>query len=146
MTILKYLLIFLVFYFISNAAFWWYQEDVNYDDMQTIKSLGKTINIERVSIEEKDQSLEKLKTSLDEEKLTVDKLFADKKYAQYNKIIVEYNKSINEFNTSVKEYENLVDIHNKNVRTVNELIIKSGTRKYLFPLQSYTPELYKEIN
>jgi hypothetical protein len=145
MTILKYLLIFLVFYFISNVAFWWYQEDVNYDDMQTIKSLGKTINIERVSIEEKDQSLEKLKTSLDEEKLIVDKLFADKKYAQYNKIIVEY-KSINEFNTSVKEYENLVDIHNKNVRTVNELIIKSGTRKYLFPLQSYTPELYKEIN
>jgi hypothetical protein len=127
------------------VAFWWYQEDVNYDDMQTIKSLGKTINIERVSIEEKDQSLEKLKTSLDEEKLIVDKLFADKKYAQYNKIIVEY-KSINEFNTSVKEYENLVDIHNKNVRTVNELIIKSGTRKYLFPLQSYTPELYKEIN
>ena len=146
MTILKYLLIFLVFYFISNAAFWWYQEYIFADDMQTIKSLGKTINIERVSIEEKDQSLEKLKTSLDEEKLTVDKLFADKKYAQYNNIIVEYNKSINEFNTSVKEYENLVEIHNKNVRTVNELIIKSGTRQYLFPLQSYTPELYKEIN
>jgi len=113
--------------------------------VQNIKSLGNTINITRVNIEEKDRSLEIQKKFLDEERLKLDNLLADKKYNQYNELILDYNKEINEFNLSLKEYENLVNMHNQNVKIINDLIIKSGTRKYLFPIQSYTPELYREL-
>ncbi len=146
MTILKYLLIFLALYFISNVVFWGYQEYVNYEDIQSIRSLGNTINIARVTIEEKEQDIKRNRTLVDEEKVKLDKLIIDKKLAQYNELVEEYNDSINDVNTSIEEYEELINLHNENVKIVNELIIKSGTRKYLFPLESYTPELYKEIN
>jgi DNA repair ATPase RecN len=146
MTILKYLLIFLALYFISNVVFWGYQEYVNYEDIQSIRSLGNTINIARVTIEEKEQDIKRNRTLVDEKKVKLDKLIIDKKLAQYNELVEEYNDSINDVNTSIEEYEELINLHNENVKIVNELIIKSGTRKYLFPLESYTPELYKEIN
>ena len=145
MTILKYLLIFLSLYFISNVGFWSYQEYVNAEDMQTIKSLGNTINIARVTIEEKEQSLKRERDIVDEKKVELDKLINDKKFAQYNELVGEYNDKVNILNSSIEEYDELINIHNENVKIVNELIIKAGTRKYLFPLSSYTPELYKEI-
>jgi len=145
MIILKYLILFLVIYLTGNIAYWGYQEYINYDDMQSIRSLGNTINIARVSIEEKDQSLERQKKSLDEDKLNLDNLLVDKKYIQYNELVIEYNKAVNELNLSIQEYDDLVNIHNQNVKIVNDLIIKSGTRKYLFPIQAYTPELYREL-
>lgn len=145
MKILKYLIPFLIIYLTTNVVYWFYQEYTSYDDVQNIKSLGNTINITRVNIEEKDRSLEIQKKFLDEERLKLDNLLADKKYNQYNELILDYNKEINEFNLSLKEYENLVNMHNQNVKIINDLIIKSGTRKYLFPIQSYTPELYREL-
>lgn len=146
MKILKYLILFLTLYFTANMAYWSYQEYIFADDMQNIKSLGNTINIARVSIEEKNQTLERQKKSLDEEKTKLDQLLVDKKYAQYNELVLEYNKNVNELNLSIQEYEDLVDIHNQNVKIVNELIINSATRKYLFPFKSYTPELYREMD
>lgn len=146
MKILKYLMSFLTIYFTANMGYWSYQEYIFADYMQNIKSLGNTINIARVSIEEKNQTLERQKKSLDEEKTKLDQLLVDKKYAQYNELVTKYNQTINEYNLGVKDYKNLLDIHNQNVRIVNELIIKYGTRKYLFPINSYTPELYREMD
>jgi len=146
MTILKYLFIFLVLYFISNVAFWSYQEYLNSEDMQSIRNLGNTVNIARVNIEEKEQSLSRKRTLVDEEKVKLDKLITDKKFAQYNELVGDYNDKVNDLNKSIEEYDALINLHNENVDIVNELIIKAGTRKYLFPLESYTPELYKKIN
>jgi hypothetical protein len=146
MTILKYLFIFLALYFISNVAFWSYQEYVNSEDMQSIKNLGNTINIARVTIEEQEQNLSRKRTLVDEEKVELDKLITDKKFAQYNELVGGYNDKVNDLNTSIEEYDALINLYNENVKIVNELIIKAGTRKYLFPLESYTPELYKKIN
>jgi hypothetical protein len=145
MKIIKYLILFFILYFIANVGFWSYQEYVNSEDMQTIKSIGNTINIARVTIEEKDQSLKRERDIVDEKKVELDKLIIDKRFAQYNELVGEYNDKVNILNNSIEEYDELINIHNENVRIVNELIIKSGTRKYLFPLSSYTPELYKEI-
>lgn len=144
--IIKYLVLFLALYLAVNIVYWSYQEYIYYDDMQNIKVLGNTINIARVSIEEKNQTLERQKKSLDEEKTKLNQLLVDKKYAQYNELVPKYNQTINEYNLETQEYYNLVDIHNQNVRIVNELIINSATRKYLFPFNSYTPELYRKIN
>jgi hypothetical protein len=146
MTILKYLSIFLVLYFISNVAYWSYQEYVNYEDMQTVRSLGNTINITRVSIEEKEQSIARSRQQLDEEKVKLDKLVNDKKFAQYNESVGVYNELVNNLNEEIEEYDELIDLHNKNVNIVNDLIVTAGTRKYLFPINTYTPELYREIN
>ena len=146
MTILKYLFIFLVLYFISNVAFWSYQEYLNSEDMQSIRNLGNTVNIARVNIEEKEQSLSRKRTLVDEEKVKLDKLITDKKFAQSNELVGDYNDKVNDLNKSIEEYDALINLHNENVDIVNELIIKAGTRKYLFPLESYTPELYKKIN
>lgn len=146
MTILKYLFIFLSLYFIANVSFWGYQEYINYEDIQTIKSLGNTINIARVNIEEKEQNIKRKRTIIDEEKAKLDRLITDKKFAQYNELIGNYNDQVNDLNTSIEEYDELINLHNENVRIVNDLIVKAGTRHYLFPLESYTPELYKEIN
>lgn len=146
MTILKYLSIFLVLYFISNVAYWSYQEYVNYEDMQTVRSLGNTINIARVNIEEKGQNIARSRQQLDEEKVKLDKLVNDKKFAQYNESIGEYNELVNNLNEAIEEYDALIELHNQNVKIVNDLIVKSGTRKYLFPIDTYTPELYREIN
>jgi uncharacterized protein (DUF2344 family) len=146
MKILKYIIIFLVLYLASNIAYWSYQEYIYSDDMQDIKSLGNIINIARVSIEEKDQSIERQQKILDEDKIVLDQLLADKKYAQYNELVPKYNQAVNEFNLAIKEYEDLVNIHNQNVDKVNEIILNSGNRKYIFPIKSYTPELYKKIN
>jgi len=145
MKIIKYLILFFILYFIANVGLWSYQEYVNAEDMQTIKSIGNTINIARVSIQEKEQNLNIKKKSLNEQKVILDNLYTDKKFAQYNELVLDYNKSVNDVNNTIQEYDELINIHNENVRIVNELIIKSGTRKYLFPLSSYTPELYKEI-
>ena len=139
MTILKYLFIFLVLYFISNVAYWGYQEYIYYEDMQTIRSLGNTINIAIVTIEEKEQSLARSKQKLNEEKIKLDKLVVDKKFAEYNELVSDLNAAIEEYNA-------LIALGNQNVAIVNELIVKSGTRQYLFPIDSYTPELYREIN
>jgi len=146
MTILKYLFIFLVLYFISNVAYWGYQEYIYYEDMQTIRSLGNTINIAIVTIEEKEQSLARSKQKLNEEKIKLDKLVVDKKFAQYNELIGEYNELVSDLNAAIEEYNALIALGNQNVAIVNELIVKSGTRQYLFPIDSYTPELYREIN
>lgn len=144
--IIKYLVLFLALYLASNIAYWSYQEYIYSDDMQDIKSLGNIINIARVSIEEKDQSIERQQKILDEDKIVLDQLLADKKYAQYNELVPKYNQAVNEFNLAIKEYEDLVNIHNQNVDKVNEIILNSGNRKYIFPIKSYTPELYKKIN
>lgn len=146
MTILKYLSIFLVLYFISNVAYWGYQEYIYYEDMQTIRSLGNTINIARVTMEEKKQGLARSKQKLNEEKIKLDKLIVDKKFAQYNELIGEYNELVSNLNAMIKDYDEFIELHNQNVKIVNELIVKSGTRQYLFPIDSYTPELYREIN
>ena len=146
MIILKYLLIFLSLYFIANVVFWSYQEYINYEDMQSIRSLGNTINIARVNIEEKEQDIKRKRTIIDEEKTKLDKLITDKKFAQYNESLKYYNDKVNSLNISIEEYDELINLHNENVDIVNDLIIKAGTRKYLFPLESYTPELYKKIN
>lgn len=146
MTILKYLFIFLSLYFIGNVVFWGYQEYINYEDTQTIRSLGNTINIARVNIEEKEQDIKRKRTIIDEEKVKLDRFITDKKFAQYNELVGEYNDKVNILNNSIEEYDELINIHNENVRIVNDLIVKAGTRKYLFPIESYTPELYKEIN
>ena len=53
---------------------------------------------------------------------------------------------MNNLNEVIKEYDVLIELNNKNVKIVNDLIVKSGTRKYLFPIDTYTPELYREIN
>ena len=144
--IIKYLVLFLALYLASNIAYWSYQEYIYSDDMQDIKSLGNIINIARVSIEEKDQSIERQQKILDEDKIVLDQLLADIKYAQYNELVPKYNQAVNEFNLAIKEYEDLVNIHNQNVDKVNEIILNSGNRKYIFPIKSYTPELYKKIN
>jgi len=146
MTILKYLILFLGVYFIINITYWGYQEYVNYEDMQTVRSLGNKINIERVTIEEKEETIAKLRRQLDKEKVKLDKLVNDKKFAQYNESIGEYNELVNNLNEVIKEYDVLIELNNKNVKIVNDLIVKSGTRKYLFPIDTYTPELYREIN
>lgn len=146
MTILKYLSIFLVLYFISNVAYWGYQEYIYYEDMQTIRSLGNTINIARVTMEEKEQGLARSKQKLNEEKIKLDKLVVDKKFAQYNELIGEYNELVSNLNEMIKDYDAFIELYNQNVKIVNELIVKSGTRQYLFPIDSYTPELYREIN
>ena len=146
MTILKYLSIFLVLYFISNVAYWGYQEYIYYEDMQTIQSLGNIINIARVTMEEKKQGLARSKQKLNEEKIKLDKLIVDKKFAQYNELIGEYNELVSNLNAMIKDYDEFIELHNQNVKIVNELIVKSGTRQYLFPIDSYTPELYREIN
>jgi len=146
MTILKYLILFLGVYFIINITYWGYQEYVNYEDMQTVRSLGNKINIARVTIEEKEETIAKLRRQLDKEKVKLDKLVNDKKFAQYNEYIGEYNELVNNLNEVIKEYDVLIELNNKNVKIVNDLIVKSGTRKYLFPIDTYTPELYREIN
>jgi len=146
MTILKYLILFLGVYFIINITYWGYQEYVNYEDMQTVRSLGNKINIARVTIEEKEETIAKLRRQLDKEKVKLDKLVNDKKFAQYNESIGEYNELVNNLNEVIKEYDVLIELNNKNVKIVNDLIVKSGTRKYLFPIDTYTPELYREIN
>jgi hypothetical protein len=114
--------------------------------MQSIRNLGNTVNIARVNIEEKEQSLSRKRTLVDEEKVKLDKLITDKKFAQSNELVGDYNDKVNDLNKSIEEYDALINLHNENVDIVNELIIKAGTRKYLFPLESYTPELYKKIN
>lgn len=146
MIILKYLFIFLSLYFIANVSFWSYQEYVNSEDMQTIKTMGNTINIAKVTIEEKEQDIKRKRTLVDEEKVKLDRLITDEKFAQYNELVESYNIQINDLNNSIEEYDDLINLHNENIDIVNDLIIKSGTRKYLFPLKSYTPELYKKIN
>lgn len=146
MTILKYLILFLGVYFIINITYWGYQEYVNYEDMQTVRSLGNKINIARVTIEEKEETIAKLRRQLDKEKVKLDKLVNDKKFAQYNEYIGEYNELVNNLNELIEEYDALIELHNQNVKIVNDLIVKSGTRKYLFPIDTYTPELYREIN
>ncbi|NBP55455.1 hypothetical protein EBU71_02745 [bacterium] len=146
MTILKYLILFLGVYFIINITYWGYQEYVNYEDMQTVRSLGNKINIARVTIEEKEETIAKLRRQLDKEKVKLDKLVNDKKFAQYNEYIGEYNELVNNLNEVIKEYDVFIELNNKNVKIVNDLIVKSGTRKYLFPIDTYTPELYREIN
>lgn len=146
MTILKYLILFLGVYFIINITYWGYQEYVNYEDMQTVRSLGNKINIARVTIEEKEETIAKLRRQLDKEKVKLDKLVNDKKFAQYNEYIGEYNELVNNLNEVIKEYDVLIELNNKNVKIVNDLIVKSGTRKYLFPIDTYTPKLYREIN
>jgi predicted nucleic acid-binding Zn-ribbon protein len=113
--------------------------------MQTIRSLGNTINIARVTIDEKEQSIARSRQKLDEEKVKLDKLVNDKKFAQYNESIGEYNELVDNLNQSIEEYDELIELHNQNVKIVNDLIVKSGTRKYLFPIDEYTPELYREI-
>jgi hypothetical protein len=146
MIILKYLFIFLSLYFIGNVVFWGYQEYINSEDMQTIKTMGNTINIARVTIEEKEQDIKRKRTLVDEEKVKLDKLINDKKFAQYNELVKDYNDQVNNLNISIEEYDELIKLHNENVDIVNDLIIKAGTRKYLFPLESYTPELYKKFD
>lgn len=145
MKILKYLLTFLVLYFIGNVAFWSYQEYTYSDDMQNIENMGNTIDIARVSIQEKEQALDIKKKALIEQKEILDKLYADKKFAQYNELVLDYNQVVNDVNNTIQEYEQIIEVHNQNVDMVNELIIKSATRYYLFPFKSYTPELYKKF-
>lgn len=145
MKILKYLLFFLIIYLIGNISYWVYQEYIYYDDMQTIKSLGNTINVAMSLIEEKKQVLDQNKKSLDEQKVTLDNLLNNKKYNEYNELVIQYNQDVYKFNKLLKEYQNLLNIQNQNIRTINNLILKSGTRKYLFPIRSYTPTLYKEL-
>ena len=100
----------------------------------------------RVTIEEKEETIARLRRQLDKEKVKLDKLVNDKKFAQYNEYIGEYNELVNNLNEVIKEYDVLIELNNKNVKIVNDLIVKSGTRKYLFPIDTYTPELYREIN
>lgn len=143
--IIKYLAIFIVLYFISNIGFWSYQEYIHYEDMQTIRSLGNAINLTRVSIDEKAQEISTRKSVIEAEKVVLDKLIIDKKFNEYNALVGDYNNAVKDVNTIVDEYENLVDIHNENVMIINDLILTAGKRDYLFPIQSYTPELYREL-
>lgn len=145
MTILKYLILFLAVYFISNVAYWGYQEYVNYDDMQTVRSLGNTINITRVNIEELEQDIERKRKDVDAKKEQLDGLLLEKKYTQYNELVLDYNQSVDSMNKLVLEYENIIITYNSNIKQINDLLIKSGTRHYIFPISSYEPELYKEI-
>jgi hypothetical protein len=145
MKILKYFILFLVLYFFANTAFWGYQEYINYEDVQTIRTLDTKINIDNTIIEEKAQNIQRESQQINNDKLYLEQLLVDQKYAQYNEAIIGQNAKIDAYNQSIKEYESLVDEYNANIRKINELLLKSSTRKYLFPLPTYVPELYKEI-
>lgn len=145
MKILKYFIIFLVLYFAANVAFWAYQEYINYDDVQTIRTLDTKINIDNTIIEEKAQNIQREAQQINTDKLYLEQLIVDKKYAQYNEAIVAQNTKIDEYNQSIKEYESLLDEYNSNIRKINDLLLKAATRNYLFPIPTYVPDLYKEI-
>lgn len=145
MKILKYFILSLVLYLVANVGFWAYQEYIYYDDIQTIRTLDTKINIDNTIIEEKEQNIQREVQQINNDKLYLEQLLVDKKYTQYNESIVEHNFEVEKYNESIKEYENLVDEYNANIRKINELLLKSATRKYLFPIPTYVPELYKEI-
>lgn len=145
MTIIKYLSIFLVFYFMSNMAYWGYQEYIYYEDMQTIRSLSNVINLARVSIDEKAQMLNNKRDAIEVEKVRLDKLVTERRLTEYNALVDDYNNNVVDVNNTLNEYRDLITLHNENVTIINDLIIQSGKRDYLFPIQSYTPELYTEL-
>jgi hypothetical protein len=145
MTILKFFTLFLICYIAANASWWAWQEHIHYEDTQSIKSLRDIINVDASIIEEKRQDLEKTKINLTKEKETLDELLSRKKTAQYNELVPKYNKSIDQFNAKKNIYDTLVDTHNTYVRQINELINKSGTRTFLFPIQPYKKPLFEEL-
>lgn len=146
MHLLNWLILCIVLYFIANLALWGYQEFIHYDDIQTIRSLDTSINIANTLIEEKRQALIREKNSLDREKEILDKFYADKKFVQYNELIGPYNASVDKYNTLNQEYDDLINAYNVNTRQINELLKKAATRKYIFPIPSYVPDPFQEIN
>lgn len=145
MTILKLLTLFLILYIMANISWWGWQEYRNYEATQNIRSLENTINIDYSVIEEKKLELEKDQLNINKEKETLDALFSSKKIAQYNEFVPKYNKSVDAFTAKKSEYDALVETHNLDIRQVNELITKTATRKFIFPIPSYTPPLIPEL-
>jgi len=145
MTILKFLTLFLVLYVSANISWWGWQEFINYEDTQTARSLDNTINISYSVIQEKEQDLDELKINLNQEKATLDELFSSKKIAQYNELVPKYNKSVDEFNAKKDTYDQLLETHNMYVGQMNELINKSSTRTFLFPIPPYKKPLFEEL-
>lgn len=145
MKITKYLILIFALYFLANLAFWAYQEFISYDNMQIARSLGNEINISRVTIEEKGQYLSSESDNIANQKENVDRLLSEKKIAEYNEAVIPYNKAVESLNKSTQEYYNLISEHNKTVRETNEILLKSGIRKFIFPIPNYVPELYVEL-
>lgn len=145
MTILKFLALFLVLYGSANIVWWGWQEYMNDEATQNIKSLDNTININYSVIEEKRLALEKERLNLNKEKETLDELLASKKIAQYNEFVPKYNTSIDNFNAEKSIYDELIKTHNMDIRQANDLITKTGTRTFIFPIQPYTPPLIPEL-
>lgn len=145
MTILKFLALFLILYTAANVSWWAWQEYINYEATQNIRSLDNTININYFVIEEKRLDLERENLNLNKEKETLDELLSSKKIAQYNEFVPKYNKSVDDFNVKKSAYDELVETHNLDIRQVNELITKTGTRTFIFPIPPYTPPLLEEL-
>jgi hypothetical protein len=145
MTILKLLAVFLVLYGAANIAWWGWQEYINYEDTQTARSLENTININYSVIEEKQQELEQKTLGLNKEKETLDELLSNKKIAQYNEFVPKYNESVDDFNAKKSTYDKLVETHNIDIRQFNDLIKRTGTRTFIFPIQPYIPTLIPEL-
>lgn len=145
MTIFKLLAVFLVSYGAANVSWWGWQEYINYEDTQSIRSLRNTINIDYSVIEERIQNLEKDQLNLNKEKETLDELLSSKKIAQYNELVPKYNKSVDEFNIKKSEYEELIETHNLNIRQFNDLVTKSGNRTFIFPIPPYKQPLIPEL-
>ncbi|MEY3470795.1 MAG: hypothetical protein RLZZ223_145 [Candidatus Parcubacteria bacterium] len=146
MKILKYFIIFTSLYFVANMIFWGYQEYIYYEDTQAIRALDTRINIDNTLIEEKSQSIQRESQQLNSDKEYLDQLIMDKKYAQYNELVEEHNQSIENYNESIRQYDAMIEAHNNNIKDINELLLKSATRKYLFPIPTYVPELYQEVS
>jgi hypothetical protein len=145
MTILKFLTLFLILYATANITWWGWQEYIHYEATQNIRSLDNTININYSVIEEMRLNLEKEQININKEKETLDELFSSKKIAQYNEFVPKYNKSVDDFNAKKAEYDALVETHNLDIRQINDLITKTGTRTFIFPIQPYTPPLIPEL-
>ncbi len=145
MSISKIFILFVICYIVANVSWWGWQEHIHYEDTQNMRSLDNTINISYSVIQEKGQDLEKTKINLAKEKETLDELLSSKKIAQYNEVVPKYNKSIDEFNVKKDTYDQLIETHNIYVRQMNELINKSSTRTFLFPIPPYKKPLVEEL-
>lgn len=145
MTIIKYTIIFLAVFGILNLLWWGYQEYLYREDTIAIRSLDNQINIDRTRIEQRQQELDVAKKFIDSKTPTINQLRAENNIIEYNKLASEQNTLIDEYNASANEYNALLNNYNDNIKQINELLTRSGTRRYIFPIPPYVPEQYTEL-
>jgi len=136
----------LLLYCLVNAGLWVYQEWYYYEDTQQIKTLSRELNVEISEIQALQYSINQEWKVIEQKNTELQELLQNNRIAEYNSNVNPFNQKVEQYDRMVSQYNELIAQYNQKVASVNELIISSGTRRYLYPIESYRQPLYEPLN